>query len=54
MVLTGAIALTLAAAWAAHHGVQAVSYGGQTGSRLAAVWGVTFGLLMAQTLMYHC
>lgn len=53
MVLTGAIALTLAAGWAAHHGIQAANYGNQTGSRLAVVWSVTFLLLITQTLMYH-
>lgn len=53
MVLTGAIALTLAAGWAAHHGIQAARYGTDTGSRLAAVWSVTFLLLLTQTLMYH-
>ncbi|MGW6309161.1 glycosyltransferase family 2 protein [Streptomyces niveus] len=53
MVLTGAITLTLAAAWAAHHGVQATNYGDNTGSRLAVVWSVTFGMLITQTLMYH-
>jgi hyaluronan synthase len=54
MMLTGAIALTCTAAWAVHHGVQAAHYGQETGSRLAAVWGVTFLLLLTQTLMYHC
>ncbi|MET7935020.1 glycosyltransferase [Streptomyces sp. NPDC005322] len=53
MVFTGAIALTLAAAWAAQHALQAAHYGGQTGSRLAAVWTLTFALLMLQTVMYH-
>ncbi|WP_432589956.1 glycosyltransferase [Streptomyces sp. HD1123-B1] len=53
MVFTGAVALTLAAAWAAQHAVTAAQYGGQTGSRLAAVWGVTFALLMLQTVLYH-
>lgn len=54
LVLAGAVTLTAAAAWAAHHAVQAANYGDETGSRLAAVWGVTFGLLITQTLMYHC
>lgn len=54
MVATAAITLTCAAAWAVHHGVQAANYGSETGSRLAAVWGITFLLLLAQTLMYHC
>jgi hyaluronan synthase len=53
MVLSAAVTLLAAAAWAAHHAVQAANYGHQTGSRLAAVWGVTFVLLLAQTLMYH-
>ncbi|MER7874850.1 glycosyltransferase [Streptomyces solisilvae] len=53
MVFTGAVALTLAAAWAAQHAISAAHYGGQTGSRLAAVWGVTFALLMLQTVLYH-
>ena len=53
MVLSAAITLLAAAAWAAHHAVQAAGYGDETGSRLAAVWGVTFVLLLAQTLMYH-
>lgn len=53
MVFTGAVALTLAAAWAAQHAVTTAHYGGQTGSRLAAVWGVTFALLMLQTVLYH-
>lgn len=53
MVLSAAVTLLAAAAWAAHHAVQAANYGGQTGSRLAAVWGITFLLLLAQTLMYH-
>lgn len=54
MVLSAAITLLAAAAWAAHHAAQAANYGGQTGSRLAAVWGVTFLLLLTQTVMYHC
>lgn len=53
MVLSAAVTLLAGAAWAAHHAVQAANYGHQTGSRLAAVWGVTFLLLLAQTLMYH-
>lgn len=53
MVLSAAVTLLAAAAWAAHHAVQAANYGSHTGSRLAAVWGVTFLLLLAQTLMYH-
>ncbi|MCQ9178578.1 glycosyltransferase [Streptomyces sp. IBSBF 2953] len=52
LLLTGAICLTLAAGWAVHHGVEAADDG--THSRLAAVWAVTFVLLLAQTLMYHC
>jgi hyaluronan synthase len=54
VLLTGAICLTLAAGWAVHHGVDAAGYGGDNGSRLAAVWGVTFLLLATQTVMYHC
>lgn len=53
MALSAAITLLAAAAWAAHHAVQAANYGSHTGSRLAAVWGVTFVLLLGQTLMYH-
>ncbi|WP_078885060.1 glycosyltransferase family 2 protein [Streptomyces sp. NRRL S-146] len=53
-VLAAAVTLVAAAVWAAHHGVQAASYGDETGSRLAAVWGVTFLILLSQTLMYHC
>lgn len=53
MVLSAAVTLLAAAAWAAHHAVQAADYGTQTGSRLAAVWAVTFVLLLAQTAMYH-
>ncbi len=53
MVLSAAVTLLAAAAWAAHHAVQAANYGDRTGSRLAAVWGVTFLLLLAQTVMYH-
>ncbi|MFI8535377.1 glycosyltransferase [Streptomyces aquilus] len=53
MVLSAAVTLLAAAAWAAHHAVQAANYGNTTGSRLAVVWGVTFLLLLAQTLMYH-
>lgn len=54
VLLTGAICLTLAAAWAVQHGAQTAHYGGRAGSRLAAVWAVTFVLLLAQTVMYHC
>lgn len=54
MILGAAITLVAGAAWAVHHGVQAANYGQETGSRLAAVWGVTFLLLLTQTLMYHC
>ncbi|MFF0597857.1 glycosyltransferase family 2 protein [Streptomyces antibioticus] len=54
VLLTGAICLTLAAAWAVHHGVQAAHYTGPGGSRLAAVWAATFLLLATQTVMYHC
>jgi hyaluronan synthase len=53
MMLSAAVTLLAAAAWAANHAVQAANYGDQTGSRLAAVWGVTFVLLLGQTLMYH-
>ncbi|WP_225080477.1 MULTISPECIES: glycosyltransferase [unclassified Streptomyces] len=53
-VLAAAITLLGAAVWAAHHGVQAANYGDETGSRLAAVWMVTFLLLLSQTIMYHC
>ncbi|MFJ6730045.1 glycosyltransferase [Streptomyces sp. NPDC091281] len=53
LFLTGGICLTLAAGWAVHHGLQAAHYGGPNSSRLAAVWGATFLLLAAQTLMYH-
>ncbi|MGW4027932.1 glycosyltransferase family 2 protein [Streptomyces sp. NPDC004838] len=52
-VLTGAIALTAAAAWAAHHAIAATHYGDATRGRLGVVWAVTFVLLMTQTLMYH-
>ncbi|WP_432169106.1 glycosyltransferase [Streptomyces sp. 1222.5] len=54
VLLTGAICLTGAAAWAVQHGITAAGYGGPTGSRLAAVWGTTFALLITQTVMYHC
>lgn len=54
LVLTGALTLTLAAAWAAQHAVHAADYGQGRGGRLAAVWLVSFGLLLAQTVMYHC
>lgn len=53
-VLAAAITLVAAAVWAAHHGIQAANYGDNTGSRLAAVWVVTFLLLLTQTIMYHC
>ncbi|MEE4598695.1 glycosyltransferase family 2 protein [Streptomyces sp. DSM 41524] len=53
MVFTGAVALILAAAWAAQHALQAAHYGGPNGSRLAVVWTITFALLMLQTVMYH-
>jgi hyaluronan synthase len=53
-VLGAAIVLVAAAVWAAHHGVEAADYGDETGSRLAAVWAVTFLLLLSQTIMYHC
>ena len=36
MVLSAAVTLLAAAAWAAHHAVQAANYGDETGSRLAA------------------
>lgn len=52
-LLTGAVALILAAAWAVHHGMHSTQYGGATGSRLAAVWAITFLLLLTQMLMYH-
>lgn len=52
-VLTGAVTLTLAAAWAAQHALRAADYGSRTGGRLAAVWATTFVLLLAQTVMYH-
>jgi hyaluronan synthase len=54
MVFSAAVTLIAAAVWAAHHGVQAAAYGDETGSRLAAVWSVTFLLLLSQTVMYHC
>lgn len=53
-VFAAAVTLLGAAAWAAQHAVHAANYGSQNGSRLAAVWSVTFLLLLAQTLMYHC
>ncbi|WP_262059718.1 glycosyltransferase family 2 protein [Streptomyces sp. STR69] len=53
MVLSAAVTLLAGASWAAQHAVQAADYGGATGSRLAAVWAVTFVLLLGQTLMYH-
>jgi hyaluronan synthase len=51
--VTGAITLTLAAAWAAQHALHAADYGTRTGGRLAVVWATTFLLLITQTLMYH-
>lgn len=53
-VFAAAVTLVAAAVWAVHHGAQAASYGDQTGSRLAAVWAITFLLLLTQTVMYHC
>ncbi|MGW5123267.1 glycosyltransferase family 2 protein [Streptomyces sp. NPDC004069] len=53
-ILAAAVTLVGAAVWAVHHGVQAANYGDQTGSRLAAVWAITFLLLLTQTVMYHC
>ncbi|MGI5408701.1 glycosyltransferase family 2 protein [Streptomyces chartreusis] len=53
-VLAAAVTLVAAAVWAAHHGITAATYGDETGSRLAAVWAVTFLLLLSQTVMYHC
>lgn len=53
MVLAAALTLTAGAAWATHHGMHAAAYDSETGSRLAAVWGITFLLLISQTLMYH-
>ncbi|MEU4165608.1 glycosyltransferase [Streptomyces sp. NPDC026665] len=49
-----AVVLVAAAVWAAHHGLQAVQFEGRTASRLAAVWGTTFVILLAQTVLYHC
>lgn len=49
----GALALTVAAAWAAQHAVKATHFGSHTGSRLAVVWLVTFFFLSAQTVLYH-
>ncbi|MFJ8345068.1 glycosyltransferase [Streptomyces sp. NPDC094153] len=54
MVFAAAVTFLAAGMWAAHHGVQAAHYGDQTVSRLAAVWAVTFLLLLSQTIMYHC
>ncbi len=54
VVLTGSVTLILLAGWATHHGIQASPYGEATGSRLAAVWSVTFLMLFTQTVMYHC
>lgn len=50
-----AATLTLAAgaAWAAQHAVHAAGWANGQPARLAAVWSVTFGLLLTQTLMYH-
>ncbi|MEU1474544.1 glycosyltransferase [Streptomyces sp. NPDC005760] len=53
MVFAAAVTVLGGAAWAAHHAVQAAHYGSENGSRLAAVWSVTFGLLLTQTVMYH-
>ncbi|MGA5486672.1 glycosyltransferase family 2 protein [Streptomyces pseudogriseolus] len=53
-VLGAAVVLVAAAVWAAHHGLQAATYGDETGSRLAVVWMATFLLLLSQTIMYHC
>jgi hyaluronan synthase len=53
-VFGAAVVLVAAAVWAARHGVQAANYGDDTSSRLAAVWLVTFLLLLSQTIMYHC
>lgn len=53
MVLAAAVTFLAAAAWAAHHAVQASHYGSENGSRLAAVWSTTFFLLLTQTVMYH-
>ncbi|MFG2134575.1 glycosyltransferase family 2 protein [Streptomyces sp. NPDC048751] len=52
-VLAGAVALSAAAAWAAQHAIAATHYGDAARGRLGAVWGITFVLLMAQTVMYH-
>ncbi len=46
-VITGWWLLAVAAS------IIAIGAGGQMGSRLAAVWTVTFALLMLQTVMYH-
>ncbi|MGW4042980.1 glycosyltransferase family 2 protein [Streptomyces sp. NPDC004721] len=54
MVFAAAVTFLAAAVWAAHHGVQAAHYGDQAVSRLAAVWAITFLLLLSQTIMYHC
>lgn len=50
-----AATLTLAAgaAWAAQHAVHAAGWANGQPARLAAVWMITFGLLLMQTLMYH-
>ncbi|MFF0138018.1 glycosyltransferase [Streptomyces sp. NPDC005227] len=52
-VFGAAVVMVAAAVWAAHHGLQAVEFEGHTGSRLAAVWGVTFVILLGQTVLYH-
>lgn len=51
-----AATLTLAAgaAWAAQHAVHAAGWADGQPARLAAVWAITFGLLLTQTVMYHC
>lgn len=54
LMLAGAITLTLAAAWSVQHAIHAAGYGDKNGGRLAAVWAVTFLLLLTQTVMYHC
>lgn len=53
-VFGAAVVLVAAAVWAAHHTVQAAAWGDETGSRLAAVWAVTFVVLLSQTVLYHC
>lgn len=54
LVLAAAVTLTGIAAWGTHHAMQAAAYDPATSSRLAIVWAITFVLLLAQTLMYHC